>query len=245
MNTEIKIGIVEDELIIAEKIKMLLIEMGYETCEPVSNFTDALKMIAEEKPDLLLLDINLNAEKDGLDIAEKVNELHQLPFIFLTANSDAQTIERAKKVRPGAYIVKPFSKEELFAAIEIAFNNYSKLKSTLSKPASQQTQKDFIFIRDQHKFIKILFSEIIFIESRENYVLIHTKEKKSNMIRSTFNDFLEQLPDGKFFRTHRSYALQLEAVDHVEPTEVFAGGYKIPLSNTYRPGLLSLLGIRD
>ena len=60
MQSTIKIGIEEDELIIVEKIKKLLLGMGYEVCEPVSNYAEALQMIKEEQPDLLLLDINLN-----------------------------------------------------------------------------------------------------------------------------------------------------------------------------------------
>lgn len=243
MTTEIKIGIIEDELLIAEKIKRLLIAMGYSICEPVSNYNDALTMIADEKPDLLLVDINLGAGKDGIHLAEKVNELYQLPFIFLTANSDVVTIERAKAVKPNAYIVKPFNKEELFAAIEIAFNNYSILKSAATRPLSKSTLKDFIFIREQYKFIKILFNDIVYVESCENYVMIHTREKKNSIIRSTFTDFCTQLPADKFLRTHRSFAVQLNLVENIEPTEVFACGYKIPISNTYRADLFKALGI--
>ncbi|MEO8149978.1 MAG: response regulator [Bacteroidia bacterium] len=244
MNTEIKIGIVEDELLIAEKIKTHLISMGYEVCEPVSSYEEALEMIDAEKPDMLLLDINLNNKKDGIHIAEKVNQKYKLPFIFLTANSDMETIERAKEVKPNAYLVKPYTKEELYAAIEIAFNNYSKTKS-ITKPSETTALKDYIFIREQHKFVKILFSEIVYAESCENYVVIHTKEKKSSIIRSTFNDFLEQLPSEKFYRTHRSFAVQLNMVDNIEPTEVVANGFKIPVSNTYRAGLFSVLGIKE
>jgi DNA-binding response OmpR family regulator len=120
MNHHIKIGIVEDELLIAEKVKIILTDIGYKVCEPVSNYDAALEMIKAEKPDFLLLDVNLGKEKDGIDIARVINEQFFLPFIFLTANSDKLTIDRAKEVRPYAYLVKPFTKEELFAAIEIA-----------------------------------------------------------------------------------------------------------------------------
>jgi len=245
MNTEIKIGIVEDELLIAEKIKRLLMSMDYEVCEPVSSYEEALAMIETEKPDLLLLDINLNSKKDGIDLAGKVNELYQLPFIFLTANSDGLTVERAKNVKPNAYLVKPFKKEELIIAIEIAFNNYQKEKTNLIKSLPQTTSKDFIFIKENQRFVKILFSDIVYIESYENYVQIFTKDKKKNLVRSTFVDFLEQLPSGKFFRTHRSFAVQLNMVENIEPTEVFACGFKIPISNTYRADLFKALGIRE
>lgn len=243
MNTDIKIGIVEDELLIAEKIRTHLIGMGYDVCEPVSNYEDALEMIVTEKPDMLLLDINLKNKKDGIHIAEKVNQDFKLPFIFLTANSDVDTIERAKEVKPNAYLVKPYTKEELFAVIEIAFNNYSKTKS-ISKTPETSMLKDYIFIREQHKFIKILFNEIVYVESRENYVLIHTKEKKSNIIRSTFSEFLSQLPEEKFCRTHRGFVVQIDRIENVEPTEITASGFKIPVSSSYREGLYHALGIK-
>src|SRR5215217_4281149 len=123
--TVLKIGVVEDELVIARTILNTLDELGYAHCGPAINYTEAIEMIETEKPDLLLLDIQLSGRKDGFDVAGKLNESHKLPFIFLTANSDIETIDRAKSVKPHAYIVKPFTKEELYAAIEIAFNNFT------------------------------------------------------------------------------------------------------------------------
>ena len=117
MAQEIKIGIVEDELLIAEKIKMILVDIGYEVCEPVSSYNEAVEMFKIKKPDIVLLDINLGGEKDGIDIAAEINKHYHLPFIFLTANSDGATIERAKEVKPFAYLVKPFTKDELFAKL--------------------------------------------------------------------------------------------------------------------------------
>jgi DNA-binding LytR/AlgR family response regulator len=244
MHSEIKIGIVEDELIIAEKIKRILLTMGYLVCEPVSLYDEALEMIVNEKPDLLLLDINLNDKKDGIDLAEKINHLYQLPFIFLTANSDSATIDRAKKVKPGAFLVKPFNKEELFASIEITFNNYTdSRKVNTNLITTLEKVKDFIFVKENHRYIKLLFNEIVYVESCENYVVVHNQDKKSAIVRSTFNDFLAQLPSAQFIRTHRGYAVQFIFIDNVEPTEVTAKGYKIPISNTYRGPLYTLLGI--
>lgn len=244
MQHQIKIGIVEDELLIAEKIKHLLLEIGYLVCEPVSTYDDALEMIKTEKPDLLLLDINLNDAKDGIDIAEKVNEGYLLPFIFLTANSDSSTIERAKAVKPYAYLVKPYTKDELFAAVEIAFNNYRTAKNSPEKPPEAAQNRHFTFVREQHRFIKIVFDSIVYIVSLENYVVIHTKDDKKSTIRSTLNEFLQQLPADKFYRTHRSYAVHTDLIEHIEPTEVVVFGHKVPISNTYRAGLFALLGIK-
>ena len=242
MAQEIKIGIVEDELLIAEKIKMILADIGYSVCEPVSNYADAIQMIQREKPDIVLLDINLGSEKDGIDIAAEINKHYHQPFIFLTANSDGATIERAKEVKPYAYLVKPFTKEELFASIEIAFNNYSRF----TKPVEQAMtlNHNYIFLRDNHRFIKLLFENIVYLESRDNYIEIHTTDKKKIITRHTLNDFLSELPAGKFYRTHRSFAINTDMIDNIENTDVFVGGIKVPLSSTYRDGLFQLLGIK-
>ena len=193
MSNQIKIGIVEDELLIAEKIKHLLVEIGYAVCEPVSDYDEAVNMLQTEILDLLLLDINLGKGKDGIDVAKHINDLYQLPFIFLTANNDKATIERAKAVRPYAYLIKPYSKDELFAAIEIAFNNFKVFSympqiSGIDHPSVKNRSKDavkdnsknttYTFIRDQNRFIKIQFETIVYIESMQNYVVIHTKDDK-------------------------------------------------------------------
>lgn len=241
--SKLKIGIVEDELIIAGSIANVLNELGYEFTEAATNFTEAVEMIDTEKPDLLLLDIILSGRKDGIDIAAFVNEHHHLPFIFLTANSDAATIERAKKVKPHAYLVKPFNKEELFAAIEIAFNNFSSHQ--MQQPAATTIINNALFIRESHCFTKLLFSDIAFIESEENYVKIHTTANKRVMVRSTFNDFLQQLTPGLFYKTGRSYAVQISLIDKIEPTTITIGSNKIPLSKTHRDELYRHLGIKD
>ena len=113
----LKIGVVEDELIIARTIMSTLDDLGYAHCGPAMNYTEAMEMLEQQKPDLLLLDIQLSGKKDGVDVAKQLNEQYHLPFIFLTANSDGETIERAKKVRPPAYIVKPFTSDQLIKAV--------------------------------------------------------------------------------------------------------------------------------
>ncbi|MBD0333107.1 MAG: response regulator, partial [Chitinophagaceae bacterium] len=182
----LKIGIVEDELVIARTIVSTLDELGYSHCGPAINYTEAMEMLEQNKPDLLLLDILLAGKKDGVDVAQKLNELYPIPFIFLTANSDAETIERAKKVKPHAYIVKPFSKEELFAAIEIAVSNFASSNSyATSTRFASSPAKDYMFVRDGYVFRKIYFDELLYLESDANYITLHLKSGKKVMVRST------------------------------------------------------------
>jgi DNA-binding LytR/AlgR family response regulator len=203
-------------------------------------------MLENNKPDLLLLDIQLSGKKDGIDVAEKVNELFPMPFIFLTANSDAETIDRAKKVKPHAYIVKPFSKDDLFAAIEIAFNNFAG-KSLYSKPdeTTSWPGKDHIFIKDGHIFRKIFLNEILYLESNANYVIVHLLSNKKVMVRSTINDLIEQIDQKYFIRIHRSYSVNINKIEDILPTEIVLQGISIPIGKSYKDDLFKALGIKD
>ncbi len=244
--TILKIGVVEDELVIGRTILNTLNELGYSHCGPAINYTEAMEMLEQDKPDLLLLDIQLSGKKDGIDVAYKLNELYRIPFIFLTANSDVETIERAKKVNPHAYIVKPFTKEELFAAIEIAFSNFAGNRSTArAEYADPHPAKEYIFVRDGYVFRKIFLKELLYLESDANYVTLHLKSQKKVMVRSTLNDFIAQLDTQTFIRIHRSYSVNIHQVDDVFPTEVSVNGIKIPVGKSYRKYLFKALGINE
>ncbi|MEO8766043.1 MAG: LytTR family transcriptional regulator DNA-binding domain-containing protein [Ginsengibacter sp.] len=242
--SDLKIGIVEDELVIARTILNTLDELGYSHCGPAINYTEAMEMLDNCKPDLLLLDIQLSGKKDGINVAQKVNELYQLPFIFLTANSDAETIDRAKRVKPHAYIVKPFSKEELFAAIEIAFSNFSGARDN-TKPGDPGTYpaKDCMFVKDGYVFRKIFFNEILYLESDANYVTVHLQSQKKVMLRSTLNDLIEQMNQKNFFRIHRSYSVNINKIEDIFPTEITIQGVTIPVGKSYKDELFKVLGI--
>jgi DNA-binding LytR/AlgR family response regulator len=205
-----------------------------------------MEMLDNSKPDLLLLDIQLSGKKDGIDLAQKINELYQIPFIFLTANSDAETTDRAKKVKPHAYIVKPFAKEDLFAAIEIAFSNFTGNRSNAKSehPASYHI-KDYMFVKDGYVFRKIFFNELLYLESDANYVILHVKSQKKVMVRSTLNDFIEQIDQHIFIRVHRSYCVNINMIDDIFPTEISVTGIKIPIGKSFRGELFKALGIKE
>ena len=242
----LKIGIVEDELVIARTILSTLEELGYNYFGPAINYTEALELLENNKLDLMLLDIQLSGKKDGIDVAQKINDLYQIPFIFLTANSDGETIERAKKVKPHAYIVKPFTKEELFAAIEIAFSNFTGNPS-VAKPENTATyqSKDYMFVRDGYVFRKIFFNELLYLESDANYIILHLKSQKKVMVRSTLNDFIEQIDQRIFVRVHRSYSVNINMIDDVFPTDIFIAGIKIPVGKSFKENLFKVLGIKE
>ncbi|MEL7529767.1 MAG: response regulator transcription factor [Bacteroidota bacterium] len=123
---QIKILIVEDDIFIAQDIKECLVSHDYHVTEIAYQFDDALACLAQELPDLVLLDINLGEGPDGVSLAKLLQARYQIPFVYLTSYADRATLERVKPTRPLAYIVKPFTEKDLFANIELAMYKYAE-----------------------------------------------------------------------------------------------------------------------
>lgn len=119
-----KILIVEDEAVVSLDISRRLEKMGYEVMGRLASGEEAMEMIQEERPDLVLMDINLQGELDGIETATKLYKEYNLPVIYLTAYAGDSTLERAKVSKPYGYILKPFKERELHAAIEIAISRH-------------------------------------------------------------------------------------------------------------------------
>ena len=122
----IRVLIVEDDPIITEDIKDMLTSVNYQVVATAYDKEEALEAIDQIKPDLVLLDINLDGNYEGFEVAEYINKTRKIPFLYLTSYSGKEVIDKAKQTLPMGYIVKPFNERELFSSIEIALHNFSK-----------------------------------------------------------------------------------------------------------------------
>ncbi|WP_235297973.1 response regulator transcription factor [Portibacter marinus] len=120
-----KVLIVEDEALIAMDLEMIMESMGHHVVGITGNGDEALDMIANRQPDLILLDVNIQGQKDGIELAEIIKDRSKKPFIFITSYADKSTLDRAKHTLPYGYILKPFSEQELKATVEIALFRYA------------------------------------------------------------------------------------------------------------------------
>lgn len=243
MNT-LKIGIVEDDLIIAQSICEMLVASGYTVGTIARRYSEAIALIEDEAPDLLLLDVRILGRLDGIDIAHTVREKFDIPFIFLTANTDFDTISRAKTAGPSAFLSKPVTKAQLFAAIEIAIASFSTGRSlTKQEETTNKSKPDYLFVNDGTGFLKVKHDEILIAESEENYIRLHLSNGKAVLIRNTFTEFAGALDPKKFMRVHRSYIVSIDHISKASPDEVAIAGRFIPVSKTYRAALWQQLGI--
>lgn len=150
MTNPIKILIVEDEIIIAEDMHQLLLSLGYEVIGIAHKYSVAVDLLERVKPDIILLDITLGGAKTGIDLAHHINTKHKIPFVFLTSHADAATVKKAKEVRPRAYLVKPFNKEDIYTTLEVA------LTLTNSKDDKLQSILDELSNREQDIYKALL-----------------------------------------------------------------------------------------
>ena len=119
-----KILIVEDEGIVAVDLKQMLEKLGYTVLAIANNGKDAIKKIGETNPDLVLMDIVIKGDMDGIETAQQIRILYDIPVIYTTAYFDDAILERAKITHPYGYIVKPFYEGELISSIEMAVHNH-------------------------------------------------------------------------------------------------------------------------
>lgn len=244
MAIPVKILIVEDEMIIAANISLQLSKLGYEISKIVSRGEAVISSIKENKPDIILLDIQLKGKLDGIETAKLMQKEFEIPVIFLTSNIDDIYFDRAKEVKPYAFLSKPFKKLDLQHAIELAVNRI-KNENIIEENDTNRSNlpivlSDRIFVRHNEKMVKIFIKNIYYIEADRNYCRIFCKEKE-HLLVMTLKDIDEKLPNQYFLRIHRSYIVNLSQVDEVGGSHVVISKKAIPLSKILRAELLKRL----
>jgi PAS domain S-box-containing protein len=141
MSNPKKILIVEDEMVVAMDLALRLRKLGYE-CNSVPSGEQALEELPVFLPDVALLDINLNGEMDGIATAAKIRMSHDIPVVYLTANADEHTLNRAQLTHPASYLLKPFKERELHICIEMALVNHALQREL--KAAREELEKRVI-----------------------------------------------------------------------------------------------------
>ena len=242
-DARVKLLVVEDDMIIAANISLQLTNLGYEVTGIESRGEAVVHHIEANRPDMVLLDINLRGALDGIDTAHAVQQFWDIPIIYVTANTDAATFERAKATRPYAFIAKPIKTIDLQRAIELTISRMGMAHAPLpeSKPARPDDTlvvlNDRIFVRHKDRMIKIVIADMLYIEADRNYCNVFTTDKEY-LLATTLKAIEGKLPDQQFVRVHRSYLINLHRVDEVGETHVGIAGNRIPLSHLLRDDLL-------
>lgn len=247
--SKIKILIVEDEIVVAQDISNRLTDSNYQVIGIAPTASKALELIGENPDvDIILLDIILKGDRDGIELARQINDQYNIPFIFLTSHADSYLVERAKSVQPYAYILKPFNDRQVSVAIELALVNFSNkapendlLANKGFAPNDNQVLQinDSLFLKKDNYFERVLLKEILFLEADSNYTTIHTQCGRF-VYSMVLKKIEEQLPPDLFLRIHRSYVVNVNLIDGFEGNMLYIGEHKIPVSKTYRDTVFRL-----
>ena len=240
-----KILIVEDESIVAKDIQFSLNKLGYAVCGIASSSDKAMDLADLEQPDLVLMDIMLKGDINGIDTAIKMKERFAIPVIFLTAYADEATLEKAKTAEPYGYIIKPFKEVDLQTTIEVAVYKHGKEQAIrrerdflYSIVENKDASSGFIFVKSNSKLVKLKTSDIYYVEALKDYVVIHTTDSRFT-IHSTMKDIESKLGLSDFVRVHRSFIVRMDKIDSIEyPNLTLEKDKKvIPIGGSYREEL--------
>jgi len=237
--TKTKVLIVEDEALIADNLAAIIGDLNYEVTDICANADEAIKSIKSNPPEICLLDVNIEGQVDGIDLAAMLKKRIQVPHIFITSFSDAETINRAKETQPAAYIIKPYTEKEVEVNMTLAL--YKK-NETESPAKSSNAEEDSFFLKDKHELIKIKFDEISYCEAADNYTILYT-EKGKFMLSQTMKTVFEKLEANGFVRVHRSYFVRFKDIQSIGPNYIIIQGKEIPMSQNHRGELLAKINL--
>ena len=249
MSQEISILIVEDEVLIAQDLKEILEEVGYTEIFKARNYHQAIDTLNTNNIDIILLDINLNDTKSGIDLGNHIHQNLYIPFIYITSYSDAETIANVKQTKPSAFLLKPYNKTHLLASIEIALFNYSSNQNAADKniehTLNDNGDNDLIInnqllVKENYRFIKIPLDDILWFESDKNYVVVKTLHKK-HLLRTSLKKMQESLPANKFVKCNKQFIVNIQQIESFSNSMVNIKGNEISISRNEQDEVLKRL----
>ena len=238
-----KVLIVEDEPNYADTLEMFVDGLGYEIAGVASNGKKALDLFEEQHPDLVLMDIHLEGELSGIDLARIFQGKKQMPIIYITSYDDPETFVKAKQTGPYAYLIKPFEPETLQRSIELALQHaYAEGEQVFENSEQVVLAASSFFVKDRNRLIKIGIEEILWIEVDDKYCMLHTADRKFT-VRQSLKELAQKLDPAVFVQTHRSYIVNATEIEDIDLSLfiVRINGAEIPLGRAHKDDLMKRL----
>ncbi|MDG1277485.1 MAG: response regulator transcription factor [Algoriphagus sp.] len=224
------IFIVEDEVALAENVETILSLSGYSIVGKEGDGAKAFDLILRLKPDLILMDVMLQGKLSGIDVAQMVREVVEIPIIFITAHSDKAYLEKISLLNYDAYILKPFSKEVLISTIYLSFLKQNKRGQTTN----------VLNIRDKGFIVPLKEDQIMMLKADGLYTRIYTTEREY-VVRDILKDVTSRLSDKKFLRIHKSYIVNLDFITAFNSKEVAVKKFIVPIRRGFFKQLSEIL----
>ncbi len=213
----VRILIVEDEIIVSESLSNYLSTEGYIVSGNVTSGEKALELIKQDEPDIIIMDIDLEGELDGVETTKLINKDFQIPVIYLTSYYDQLTLKRAKSTTPSSYLTKPFNNRDVKIAIEMAICNFTTKQKPKPNPEITVQEKlysldDRIFVKNlKNHFNKVQLEDVLWIEADGAYTLIQTLTKE-HTIAVNLKAIADKINHPHLMRVHRSFIVNINHI---------------------------------
>lgn len=241
--SELRILIVEDDLSFALDLEILLYELGYACLSRTDNSAEALDLIFSGKPDIIFMDINIGGRLNGVDVGKSVAHLN-IPVLYMTSIIHSDYEMETRGALTFGYLKKNIDKHSLVSALNDALTR----ASSFSRENDQTNQSsEFYFAKRNNVFHKVMHSDIIFVESAENYCRFVTLSNDSFMIRKTIQEIANRLPSDQFLQIHRRFIVRKESIQQLNLKSgiIVVNNQELPVSKPHRAKLRELLGRDD
>ncbi len=235
----LNILIIEDDQELALELSEILEDYKYNVVAVARNYKEALTKYYQFNIDLVIIDIFLGENPEGITFAETISTVPNAikPFLFLTSSKDQQIFERAKLTNPFRYLLKPFNELELLYAIEMAIEKfYGQLNVFASKTENTVIAKEYLFIKKRNTLKKVNFNNIIYIEVDNRYCNIIT-EIENFIIQISLSKIYEYLTQNFFKQVHRKYIVNTDMIEEISLSKnslLLKNDHLISFSESYR-----------
>lgn len=236
---KLNILIIEDNLELAYDISETLEKNNYSVVGIAKDYKDALTKYYQFNVDLVIIDIFLGENPDGIAFAETISTVPNAikPFLFLTSSKDRQIFERAKLTNPFRFLLKPFNELELLYAIEMAIEKfYNQSNVFASKDEDTVIANEYLFIKKKSVLKKVKLQDIIYIEVENRYCNIITTQEKF-VIQISLSKINEYLDTQLFQQIHRRYIVNVHTIEEItlsKGTLLLKNDHHISFSDRYK-----------
>ncbi len=236
---KINILVIEDTKSESDELTKVLVDNEYNIVGIATNYTEALTMFYQNKVDLVIIDVFLNGQPEGITFAEAITITPNVakPFVFLTSSKDRQIFERAKLTKPFSFLLKPFNELEVLYAIEMAVEKFYEQNNVFAKEDLEAViGNDYLFIKKKSALKKVAIDDIIYIEVEERYCNIITRNEKF-LVTLSLTKITLLLDTNKFVKTHRNYIVNINKITEIILSDnqiILEGNHKVIVSEKYK-----------
>ncbi|MFW5658888.1 MAG: LytR/AlgR family response regulator transcription factor [Bacteroidota bacterium] len=236
--------IVEDNLLTAEGIRVVLEDAGLGQTSVVSRGESVLPWLEHNQADVILMDVRLDGDMTGIEAVKALEGSTQAPIIYLTANQDKETLQQALDTNPAAFISKPFKEVDLISAVHLALsmNDLSDEHDAADRRSFYLTHNAF-FIKQQKRYVRVDIEDILWLQAKRMYTEIATREQHYLLSVPMGTLMQEEHFPQVLCRVQRSYAVNVRHVEAFDENALYVNNQVLPLSKSYRKDFMRALNI--